>query len=74
MTALVLTGLSVAFAFRTGLFNIGVTGQMLVGGFMAVYLGATLDLPRFIHLPVAVIGAMIAGGVWAIVPGLLSKV
>ena len=72
MTPLVLTGLSVAFAFRTGLFNIGVTGQMLVGGFMAVYLGATLDLPRFIHLPVAVIGAMIAGGVWAIVPGLLK--
>ena len=31
MTPLVLTGLSVAFAFRTGLFNMGVTGQMLVG-------------------------------------------
>ena len=72
MTPLVLTGLSVAFAFRTGLFNIGVPGQMLVGGFMAVYLGVTLDLPRMIHLIVVILGAMIAGGIWAIVPGILK--
>lgn len=72
MTPLILTGLSVAFAFRTGLFNIGVPGQMLVGGFAAVYLGVTLDLPRMAHLVVVVIGAMIAGGVWAVVPGLLK--
>lgn len=72
MTPLVLTGLSVAFAFRTGLFNIGVSGQMLVGGFAAVYCGLILDLPRFIHLPVVVLVAMLAGGVWAIIPGLLK--
>ena len=72
MTPLVLTGLSVAFAFRTGLFNIGVSGQMLVGGFAAVYCGIILDLPRFIHLPVVVLVAMLAGGVWAIIPGLLK--
>ncbi len=72
MTPLILTGLSVAFAFRTGLFNIGVPGQMLVGGFMAVYLGVALDLPRVIHLIVVVLGAMIAGGIWAIVPGILK--
>ena len=72
MTPLILTGLSVAFAFRTGLFNIGVPGQMLVGGFTAVYLGVVLELPRIIHLPIVVLGAMIAGGIWAIVPGLLK--
>ena len=72
MTPLVLTGLSVAFAFRTGLFNIGVTGQMLVGGFAAVYTGTVLELPRLIHLPLVIIVAILAGGVWAIIPGLLK--
>ncbi|MGL4336655.1 MAG: ABC transporter permease [Turicibacter sp.] len=72
MTPLILTGLSVAFAFRTGLFNIGAGGQMLVGGFVAVYLGATLQLPAVIHLPIVVLGAMLAGGVWAIIPGVLK--
>ncbi len=37
MTPLILTGLSVAFAFKTGLFNIGVSGQMLFGGFFGSF-------------------------------------
>lgn len=72
MTTLILTGLSVAFAFRTGLFNIGVPGQMLMGGFVAVYIGVTFTLPAFIHLPLAVIAAVAAGAVWAFLPGLLK--
>lgn len=72
MTPLILTGLSVAFAFRTGMFNIGVSGQMLVGGFAAVYMGFMFELPRVIHLPLVVLVAVIAGGIWAIIPGLLK--
>ncbi len=71
-TPLILTGLSVAFAFRTGLFNIGVTGQMLFGGFVAVLIGATVDLPRLILVPLAVLAAMLMGAVWGIIPGLLK--
>ncbi|HAX73803.1 MAG TPA: ABC transporter permease [Firmicutes bacterium] len=72
MTPLVLTGLSVAFAFRTGLFNIGAGGQMLVGGFAAVYLGVTLELPVYLHLPIVIVGSALAGAAWAIIPGLLK--
>ncbi|WZU02984.1 hypothetical protein MGH68_09270 [Erysipelothrix sp. D19-032] len=38
-TPIIMTGLSVGFAFRTGLFNIGVTGQFTVGAFTAIYVG-----------------------------------
>jgi simple sugar transport system permease protein len=72
MTPLILTGLSVAFAFRTGLFNIGAAGQVLVGGFVAVYLGITVHLPWFLHMPLCVVAAIIAGAAWAFIPGLLK--
>ena len=44
-TPLILTGLSLAFAFKTGLFNIGAPGQMLMGGFFATAVGLTVKLP-----------------------------
>lgn len=71
-TTLILTGLSVAFAFRTGLFNIGAAGQMLMGGFASVYVGASFVLPSYIHAPLAVVGAMLFGAIWAFVPGILK--
>ncbi len=43
---IVLTGLSVAFAFRTGLFNIGAEGQLLMGAFATTVIGINLDLPN----------------------------
>lgn len=72
MTTLILTGLSVAFAFRTGMFNIGAAGQMLMGGFVAVYIGVNFSLPRIIHMPLAVLAAVITGALWAFLPGLLK--
>ncbi len=48
MTPLIFTGISVAFAFRTGLFNICAPGQFLFGGFIAVYLGNVLELNHYI--------------------------
>lgn len=71
-TTLILTGLSVAFAFRTGLFNIGAAGQMLIGGFAAVYIGVVVKLPTALHMSLAVICAVLAGAIWAFVPGLLK--
>lgn len=71
-TALVLTGLSVAFAFRTGLFNIGAAGQMLVGGVCATTVGLLVPAPRIVLLPLMFLAAIIGGGLWGAVPGLLK--
>jgi simple sugar transport system permease protein len=73
---IILTGLSVAFAFRTGLFNIGATGQLTMGAFTAVFIGVQWgflgDIHPLLHWGVAVLGAMIAGGIWGSIPGLLK--
>ena len=71
-TPLMLTGLSVAFAFKTGLFNIGTPGQMLFGGFSSIAVGLTLDLPKVILVPIVILAGVIGGALWGIVPGLLK--
>lgn len=71
-TSLTLTGLAVAFGMRTGLFNIGASGQLLMGGFVAVFIGITLELPKIIHMPLAVTAAMLMGAIWGMIPGLLK--
>ncbi|MBC2477933.1 ABC transporter permease [Clostridium beijerinckii] len=73
-TPLILTGLSVGFAFKTGLFNIGTPGQMLFGGFCATVIGLTYGavLPRVILLLVMIVAGAIAGALWAFVPGVLK--
>ncbi len=61
-TPLILTGLSVGFAFRTGLFNIGAPGQMLFGGIAATAVALTCtSLPRPILLLVIILSGFIAG-------------
>ncbi len=71
-TSLSLVGLSIAFGMRTGLFNIGASGQMLMGGFGGVAIGILLDLPKIIHLPLAVVVAVLMGALWGMVPGILK--
>ncbi|MEA4988777.1 MAG: ABC transporter permease [Anaerovorax sp.] len=72
-TPLILTGLSVGFAFKTGLFNIGAPGQFIMGAFTAVYIGVKWTfLPAPWHWIVALIGATIVGGLWALIPGILK--
>ncbi len=72
-TPLILTGLAVAFAFRAGLFNIGGQGQYLVGGFAAVYVGASLDgTPALLHVVLAIIAGSAAGALWAGIAGFLK--
>ncbi|AZB43000.1 ABC transporter permease [Bacillus sp. FJAT-42376] len=72
MTPYILTGLAVAFAFKTGLFNIGVEGQVLVGWLASVWVGLAFDLPKIIHLPLAVAAAGLAGALWGFIPGFLK--
>ncbi len=72
-TPLILTGLAVAFGFRCGLFNIGAEGQYLIGAFAAAWFGfAVTGLPMIIHLPLTIMVAMIAGGLWASIAGVLK--
>lgn len=70
---LILGGLAFGVAARAGMFNIGIEGQLVIGGFAAGLLGA-LDLgaPVALHIPVAVLGAAIAGGFWGLIPGVLK--
>ncbi len=71
-TPLILTGLSLTFAFRTGLFNIGTPGQMLFGGLCATVVGHTVNLPRPLLLVVLILVAFLGGAIWAAVPGILK--
>lgn len=72
-TPIIFTGLAVAFAFRCGLFNIGVEGQLLIGALAAACTGHfAKGLPAFIHLPVTLIAAALAAGLWAALPGVLK--
>ncbi|HRX08740.1 MAG TPA: ABC transporter permease [Candidatus Limiplasma sp.] len=63
---LICTGLSVAFAFKTGLFNIGATGQYTVGTFFGLFAGIQWQLPWYL----ALIAAMIGGAIWGAIPGI----
>ncbi|MEG0264830.1 MAG: ABC transporter permease [Erysipelotrichaceae bacterium] len=69
---IIMTGLSVGFAFKTGLFNIGTPGQFIVGAFAAVYIGVNWTFLGPVHWLVALLGAGLAGAVWALVPGLMK--
>jgi simple sugar transport system permease protein len=69
---LILVGLSVGFSFQTGLFNIGVIGQFTVGAYIAIIIGGKLEMPASIHWLVAILGAAVAGMVWAALPGILK--
>ncbi|GHJ10248.1 hypothetical protein TPA0907_46150 [Micromonospora humidisoli] len=69
---LVFTGLSVALAFRGGLFNIGAQGQATIGVVLAAVAGFALPLPPVVHLVVALIAGAVGGAVWGFVPGILK--
>ena len=72
ITPLIFTGLAVAFAFRTGLFNIGVEGQFIMGSVAAAFVGITLHLPWYLEAPLAVLAAGIVGGLWGAIAGALK--
>lgn len=69
---LILTGLSVAFAFNTGLFNIGAEGQYIVGSIGALVVGLLLDLSPIIHGLVALLVGALCGYLWGAIVGILK--
>ncbi len=71
-TPLILTGLSVAIAFRAGLFNIGAAGQWVGGAVVATWLGFGVSLPPVIHVIVCLLGAFVGGAVIGWFVGLLK--
>lgn len=69
---LIFTGLSVAFSFKTGVFNIGAEGQFVVGTLTACIIGILVKAPAIIHIPLCFIGAALAGGIWGAIVGILK--
>jgi simple sugar transport system permease protein len=71
-TPLILAGLGFMVAFRAGLFNIGLEGQLVLGGLVAGLI-ATYNLgPWPTALPISLAAAAVAGGVWAALAGALK--
>jgi general nucleoside transport system permease protein len=77
-TPYILAGLAVALAFKGGLFNIGAEGQLAVGAVFAALIGYALpewlgtDIPKIIHLPLAILVGMLMGALWAAIVGFLK--
>ncbi|MGM0415032.1 MAG: ABC transporter permease [Bacillota bacterium] len=72
-TPLIFAGLAVAIGFKSGLFNIGVEGQLYFGALASAVIGLKLGfLPIAIALPLTLLAGAIAGGVWGFIPGLLK--
>jgi general nucleoside transport system permease protein len=71
-TPLILTGLSVALAFRAGLFNIGAQGQFIAGAIGASWVGFSFELPIVIHCLAAILAAILFAGLYGGLVGLLK--
>ncbi len=74
-TPLILTGLSVAVAYKTGLFNIGAPGQYLAGTAATLFIALEIPtsvVPAWIVWILAFLGGMAAGGLWGAIPGMLK--
>ncbi|CAN3981049.1 ABC transporter permease [Kitasatospora purpeofusca] len=71
-TTYYLAAAAAAFGFRMNLFNIGVEGQYKLAALFTAYVGSQLDLPSFIQIPLLLITAMLVGGLYASIAGLLK--
>jgi len=72
-TPIIFTALAFLFAFKSGLFNIGAEGQLLIGGFTAALVGTSFNgLPVFIHLPLALLAGAAGGALWGFIPAVLK--
>lgn len=69
---IILTGISMAFAFRTGLFNIGAEGQYIAGGVIAVMVGILFNFPPVVQIPLIFLSAMLASAIVGGISGLLK--
>ncbi|MDD3611775.1 MAG: hypothetical protein PHU38_05330, partial [Eubacteriales bacterium] len=70
---IIMTGLSVAFAYKAGLFNIGASGQFMVGSVCAVYVAIKgTMIPSSVLWLVCMLAAIAGGAIWGAVPGILK--
>lgn len=69
---MIITGVAVAVAFRSGMFNLGVDGQLYMGAMAATWIGLNLSfLPYPLSVIIGILGGMLAGALYAFIPGLL---
>ncbi len=73
MIPLVFTGLAVAFASRTGVFNIGAEGQLYMGALASAITALFLELPSFLLILVSIIAGILGGAIWALIAVLLRE-
>ena len=72
-TPIIMTGLSVSFAGKTGLFNIGASGQFIIGAYFAVFVSLKCSfLPGPVLVLAAILASMLGGALWGILPGVLK--
>lgn len=71
-TPITLAGLGLAVAFRSGLFNIGAKGQIIFGAILSGWVGINLDLPFWLHFPIAVLAGVIGGALFGALVGFLK--
>ncbi len=72
-TPIIMTGLSVGFSMKTGLFNIGASGQFTAGAFTAILVGVKCTmLPAGFHAVAAVLAGTLAGTLWGMLTGVLK--
>ena len=71
-TPLILSGLAVALAFRSGLFNIGAQGQFIFGAIGASYIGFQFELSPLLHISLALVTGIILGGLYGGLVGFLK--
>jgi ABC-type uncharacterized transport system permease subunit len=72
-TPLILAGLSATVALRAGFFSIGQAGQMMVGAAAATWIGSRVLIPAGVHPIVALLAAMVFGGLWGLLPAMLRE-
>lgn len=72
-TPIIFTALAFLFSYKSGLFNIGAEGQLIIGGFAAAIVGISFGgLPSPLHILFAVLAGALAGGVWGFLPAILK--
>lgn len=69
---IMMTGLSVGFAFKMGMFNIGASGQYTMGMYFALYVGFMLPMDNGFHWVVCLLAGILGGMIWGAIPGLFK--
>nr|WP_210322176.1 ABC transporter permease [Aminobacter carboxidus] len=67
-TPILICGIAACIGLRGGMFNVGIEGQLFLGGFAAAWVGFAMPLPAGLHVVVAMAVAVIAGAAWVSIP------